>query len=154
MRQSLVPVEQVEVVPGALSATLYLDRVNGGVEHEVWLFASRGMEAVGAPEVVFAVRRDGPPPTRVLDLFRSLHDQAVRGAAVSPGDALEVVQGTFGFGPAISGFLCLPYRLHDRGCPRSTASGARRCSWSRCWPASTGPRSGTATCGCWRSWAS
>ncbi|GAB2957670.1 hypothetical protein [Saccharothrix stipae] len=119
MREPLVPVDRVELVPGGVQATVYTDRVStgGDREEEVWVLATRGLAALDAPEVVIAVRRDGPPPEQLFDLFRSIHDHATRGTTLASGGALEVRPGTFDLDPRISGFLCLPYRAHDPRLP-------------------------------------
>ncbi|NUT49657.1 MAG: hypothetical protein HOV94_20455 [Saccharothrix sp.] len=115
-RDALVHVDRVEVVPGALWATLSLDRR----ADEIWVFATQGLEERGAPEVVLAVRRDGPPPEQVFSLFRSIHDQA----SLLTGGLFEVERGAFDFDPRISGFACLPCSPDD---PRLPAiEGTRR----------------------------
>lgn len=87
---------EIEIVPGALRATVHLHHVHaqsGGVP--CWSYVTAGLAALGQAEVVLTVAIElgahpGRFPTDPLRFFATLHDLAAQGRTVDAGGITEL----------------------------------------------------------------
>jgi hypothetical protein len=122
------PSYTVDLIPGALTASVYERALDAVPDGRIWLFNSHGLESFGQRELILATRRTredgGRPPDFPLLLFNTVHRLAAGGSHVEEGDH-TVLQSPAEFGGARIGGFAYHSSAYHQDLPRPDRGGGQ-----------------------------